>query len=54
MNKNCLLADPDCKGNCGRCGFNPEEAERRERALAQNGLTTGADGLERLIIKREG
>ena len=54
MNKNCLLEKPNCKENCARCGWNPEESERRERAIAQNEFTTGEDGLKRLIIKREG
>jgi hypothetical protein len=52
--KICLLEEPNCKGNCGRCGWNQDEAERREREIAENGLTPCEDGLERLIIKREG
>lgn len=54
VNRNikCLLQDPDCKENCARCGWNPDEVERREIELAKNGLTTGEDGLQRLIIKR--
>lgn len=51
--KECLLQDPDCKEDCARCGWNPDEAERRAIELAKNRLTTGEDGLQRLIIKRE-
>lgn len=54
MSNNCLLEEPNCKGQCAHCGWNPKEAERRERALAQNGLTICKDGLARVIIKREG
>ena len=51
---NCLLTEPDCKGNCGHCGWNPKEAKQREELFAKKGLTHCADGIERLIIKPEG
>lgn len=53
MNNNCLLVDSNCNGNCAHCGWNPEEAERREKAIAENGLTVCEDGLKRLNIKQE-
>ena len=52
MVENCLLTDPNCKGNCGKCGWNPREVERRDKVFAEKGLTRCEDGLERLIIKR--
>ena len=51
-NKKCLLEEPACDGKCAGCGWDPEEAERRKKELAEKGLTLCEDGLRRLIIKR--
>lgn len=48
----CLLEDRECKGNCANCGWNPREAERRQKEFHRRGLTRCADGLYRLVIKR--
>ena len=52
MAKKCLLKDPNCKENCGCCGWNPNEVNRRKLLFYANGLTKCKDGLKRLIIKR--
>lgn len=37
-----------------RCAWNPEELERRRQIIGNGkGLQVGANGLKRLIIKRE-
>lgn len=51
-NENCLLEEPNCDRRCAHCGWDPAEAERRQKALADNGLTLCKDGLNRLVIKR--
>ena len=48
----CLLEEPNCDRRCTHCGWRSVEAERRDKAIKENGLTICADGLERLIIKR--
>ena len=42
----------DCRG-CEGCGWEATEAERRSEHLKKHGLTLCADGLRRLIIKKE-
>lgn len=55
----CLLdVDPEhsskCKpSECPTCGWEAAEAERRSKYLKKHGLTLCADGLRRLIIKKE-
>ena len=55
----CLLGiDPakseKCKpSECRCCGWNKEEADRRRAYVAEHGLTLCADGLRRLIIRKE-
>lgn len=53
MANNCSLEKPNCKRDCARCGWNPEEAERRKIELRKNGLTLCNDGLHRMIVKRK-
>ncbi len=50
---NCLLAEPVCEGNCGKCGWDKETDEERKKQLAKQGLTLCEDGLRRLVVKRE-
>lgn len=52
--RNCCLGRSGCKGTqCKSCGWNAAERVRRERLLRKQGLTLGADGLLRLVIKRK-
>jgi hypothetical protein len=51
-NKKCLLEERCCDGKCVGCGWDSEEAERRKKEFAENGLTLCNDGLHRLVIKR--
>lgn len=53
MAHKCLLDNPDCKENCGRCGWDSMEEKRRKKQLEKDGLTTCKNGLRRLIIERE-
>lgn len=53
MENKCLLDAPFCNEKCGRCGWNPEEAEMRKKLLCKNGLTPNRKGLQRLIIERD-
>lgn len=53
MENNCLLGKAYCLGNCRKCGWNPEEAKRRNQMVADGKLTICKDGLKRLIINRE-
>lgn len=39
-----------CKAGCGRCGWNQDVLEQRNRLWAAQGLTMGPDGIERLIL----
>jgi len=54
--RNCCLEHRSGKGcngtQCKNCGWNAAERARRERLLRKQGLTLGADGLLRLVIKR--
>lgn len=56
----CLLGiDPEhsskCKpSECASCGWEAAEDERRREYMKEHGLTLCADGLRRLIIKKEG
>ena len=53
--KRCKLGDKArCEQEtdaCKSCGWNVDEAARREKYLEENGLTLCDDGLYRLIIK---
>lgn len=55
----CLLGiDPakssKCKpSECAACGWEATEAERRTQYIKEHGLTLCADGLRRLIMKKE-
>lgn len=43
-----------CRKNCKGCGWNLKEQKRRERLIAQYGLTPRRkNGLKRLIIEEE-
>ena len=57
-NTDCLLGKAGtshhCKGACGTCGWNPEVEKARNAQIAANGLTTGPDGVRRLIIRKGG
>lgn len=53
MENICLLVSQnDCNNNCKRCGWNPSEAKKRKKILAENGLTLCEDGLKRLILPK--
>lgn len=57
MVDNCLIQDcrasKTCNGHsCKGCGWNPEENRRRRRQMEIRGLTTGSDGLRRLVLRR--
>lgn len=42
-----------CTGRgCDRCGWNPDVAKGRSAKIAANGMTTGPDGVRRLIIRK--
>ena len=57
MSNHCLLGktgtSPHCRHACSSCGWSPEVEEARNAEIAANGLTTGPDGLRRLIIRKE-
>lgn len=53
MENKCLLDAPFCKKNCGRCGWNPEEAAYRKWLFSKKGLTLNRKGLKGLVIVRE-
>lgn len=52
--RKCLLKEANCDMRCAICGWNKEVEERRNKLLAEKGLTLCSDGLKRLVIKREG
>lgn len=57
MRCECMIAGARASAHCGgkecdRCGWNPEEAARRDKQLRHNGLAEGADGLRYLRIRR--
>lgn len=55
MQNNCTLDEQIryCNQKCEHCGWNPVEAKRRERMVADNKFTTCKGGIKKLIIKRE-
>lgn len=43
----------ECGSSCEHCGWEAKEAARRRDYIKQHGLTLCADGLRRLIIRKE-
>lgn len=52
MIKECRSGDKCREKDCKNCGWNPKEAERRNRILSAHGLTVCQDGCARLMIGR--
>lgn len=56
---NCLLGiDPDASqkrkpSECPECGWNKPVADRRRAYQREHGLTLCADGLRRLVMRKE-
>jgi hypothetical protein len=43
----------DTKSSCERCGWYPQEAERRKKMIADGQMSTGAWGRKWLRIKKK-
>lgn len=54
--RSCMLAARNCPipRYCARCGWYPEEAERRKRRIRAGLLIPNKDGLARLILWKKG
>lgn len=50
-NKACFCNEPRCST---KCGWNPKGAEARQKKIRTDGLTTRADGMCCLVVKRKG